>query len=321
MKKSVIFLSILLVLSIAGTYAVYELYVKQRMKELAEHLERERQLTAKIQKLETTFFGTSPQVVLQEWREATQPWSDALERRTTFFALDKGVERVQIPAEAIPRFYYRDELPKRIQALQEYAEQKNVIVSDVNCGVPAFDSFKAGSNPTRAEIADHFLKYDYCASITRLLIDAGPESLQPLTIWPEMETKLKSGGTVRERTTGVRMKIRLEPLSRFLDSVGQSDRYFRINGLKISNTDLTIQDPVLDVELLLTQATFVPDVRRTTTQPDAGGSAAQNQARIAGLFGDQGLGLSRDRRADEDEGEGRTGPTWWQRFRKKYIPF
>ncbi len=316
MKKGVIFLSILLVASIAGTYAVYELYVKQRMKELADHLERERQLAVKIESLQTTFFGTTPQVVLQEWRNATQPWSDALERRTAFFAFDRTVERVTIPEGQIPRFYYRDELPKRIQALQEYAERKNVQVADVTCGVPPFDFYRAGSNPPASEIEQNLLKFDQCAALTRMLVDVGPESIQPLVFWPDVDTKLRSGGTLRERTTGIRMRARMQSLVTLLDSVSQSDRYFRVNGLKVSNPDLTVQDPTLDVELLLTQARFVPEERRTTQAAASPDAARQAQANVANLFSQRAT----DSRSSDDDNR-REGPTFWQRFRKKYIPF
>ena len=77
MKKSAIFLTLLLVTSIIGTYAVYELYVKDRMKELGEHSEQKKRLVARIGGLEETFLKTQPQVVLDEWRRSTQPWSEA----------------------------------------------------------------------------------------------------------------------------------------------------------------------------------------------------------------------------------------------------
>ena len=315
MKKSVIFLTILLVASLAGTYAVYELYVKERMQELADRLDRERQLAAKIETLQSTFFRTQPQVVLQEWRSATQPWSDAVDRRTSFFAFDRTLDRVKIPEEKIPRFFYREEIPKRIQALQDYADQKNVDVADVTCGVPPADNYPAGTNPPPAEIEGHFWKFDYCAGLTRMLIDAGPESLQPLVIWPDQDIQLRTGGTLRERTIGVRMRIRMEPLIRFLDSVSQSDRYFRVHGLKISNNDLTVRDPVLNVELLLIQARYMEPERRTTQTVGGQQGSQQSQALITDLFGGTG-GFGNRERAEED-----SGPSAWQRFRKRFLPF
>jgi len=313
MKKSVILLTILLIASLAGTYAVYEFYVKERMKDLAENLEREKQLTSRISKLEETFYGTEPSVIVQEWRQATQPWSDAVERRTGFFAIDLGLEPFKVPEESIPRFVWRDEIPRRIQALRDYAEQKNVIVQDFNCGVPSYDSFKAGTNPSKKEIEDLFSKYDYCASLTRMLIDAGPESLSPLVIWPEGESPLRSGGKLNERTTGVSMKIRMQPLVRFLDSLSQSERYFRVEGIQMSNSDLLNPDPLLSVDFVLTQAKYVPDVRRTTA---AGGGVlgASGSSAAQDLFG--GL-RARQNAAVEEEKQ----PSWFQQFRRNWLPF
>ncbi len=317
MKKSLIFLTILLIVSIAGTYAVYELYVKQRMKELAEHLEQERQLRTKITSLGEQFFETEPPVVLEEWRRATQPWSDAVEQRIRFFTLGKFVEEVKIPQEVIPRLYYREELPKRIQKLQDYALQKNVQVANVTCGVPGADSYKAGTNPPAREIAGHLREYDYCAALTRMLIDAGPVSIAPLSIWPDQEKKIKSRGTIRERTTGIDMQIRIESLVKFIESLAQSDRYFRVDRLRISNTDLNNPDPVLSVSLVITQTLFEAD-EQLTTGAQTGATKGETKERLSALFGD-----TRIRRDDDDRRRSYNdkAPSAWQRFRKRFLPF
>jgi hypothetical protein len=316
MKKSLILLTALLFASIAGTYAVYELYVKQRMKELAAHLEQERQLRTKIESLDEQFFGTEPPAVLEEWRRATQPWSDAVEQRIRFFTLGKFVEEVKIPQEVIPRFYYRDELPKRIQRLQDYALQKNVEVANVTCGVPAADSFRAGSDPSARVIANLLRDYDYCAALTRMLIDAGPASISPLSIWPEQETKIKSRGTIRERTTGIEMRIRMEPLVKFLESLVQSDRYFRVDRLRIANPNLNNSDPVLNLSMVITQTSFERDVQQTTGE-QTGASKEETKDRLSALFGGNRIRDENDRRKYDEK----SVPSAWQRFRKRWLPF
>lgn len=315
MKKSVVILTILLIASIAGTYAVYELYVKQRMQELAAHLEQERQLHSKITSLSDQFYSTEPPVVLEEWRRSTQPWSDAVDARTRFYTLGRFVEEVKIPQEVIPRFFYRDELPKRIQSLQDYADQRNVQLSDVGCGVPPADSYRAGSNPPRREISDHLQDYDYCAALTRMLIDAGPQTIQPLSIWPEREVNIKSRGIIKEKSTGVVMDIRMQQLARLLESLVQADRFFRVDTLRIANTNLNDPDPLLNVSLIITQTSFEPEVQQTTGTQAAAAGDVSSQERMMELFGPS----ARMRRtADDDEREAQSA---WHRFRRRFLPF
>ncbi len=309
MKKSAIFLTLLLVASIAGTYAVYELYVKDRMRELVEHTEQKKQLATRIQTLEATFLKTEPQVVLDAWRTSTQPWSEAVDGRARFFTMGSLVDKVEIPEEVLPKLYYKDEMPKRIKKLDDYALDKQVTVVDVNCGAPAANSFGAGTNPKKEEIANIIEKYDYCAAITKMLIDAKPILLQPLSIWLEEEIKLKSGKVIK-RTTGISMQIRIQALTKFLDDLAQNERYFRVEELRMTNADLQQQDPMLNVEMVLSQAYFMPSKKAAAASAD--GSSQVNQ-RLNNVFG---AGAT-PRRATGNEQE----RTWWQNFRRTWLPF
>lgn len=312
MKKSVIFLTILLIASIAGTYAVYELYVKEKMKALGEHTEQVKQLEARIRTLQDTFSRTQPQVIIDGWRQATQPWAEAVDNRARFFTLGTLVEPVDIPEEVIPKLYYRDELPKRIRRLEDYALDKNVTLGDTGCGVPANTFYGEGTNPKAAEIKAHFETYDYCAALSRMIVDAGPISVDPLRIWPEEEIKMRSG-TIRKRVTGITMRTTAEPLVKFLDRLSQSDRYFKVDELRISNTSLREVNPVLSVDMLLTQAAFEP-AKKATAVGQAGTTDGAQTGALTTLFGGRRSSSTRD----EEE---RTGPTRWQQFRRKWLPF
>lgn len=314
MKKSVVLLTILLIASIAGTYAVYELYVKEKMKSLGEHTEQVKQLEARIKILQDTFTHTQPQVVVDQWRQATQPWAEAVDGRSRFFTLGTLVEPVEIPEEVIPKLYYRDELPKRIKRLEDYALDKNVQLADVNCGVPGATFYGEGTNPKRDEIKKHFETYDYCAALSRMIIDAGPTSIDPLRIWPTDELKTRSG-VIRKRVTGITMKTTAEPLIKFLDRLSQSDRFFKVDEMRISNTNLRDPNPLLSVDMVLTQAEFEPSKKISDTgQAGVAGGGADNQA-LTTLF-------SGRRNTQSREAEDATkGPTKWQQFRRKWLPF
>jgi hypothetical protein len=307
MKKSAIFLTLLLILSIVGTYAVYQLYVKDRMRELGEHSEQKKRLIARIGELEKTFLKTEPQVVLDEWRKSTQPWSEAVDGRARFFTLGSLVGKVEIPEEVLPKIYYKEEMPKRIKKLEDYAADKQVNVADKTCGSPAADSFGQGTNPKREEIAEILEDYDYCSAITVLLIDTKPLVLQPLRIWPEVAIEVKSG-KIMKRTTGINMQIRTQSLAKFLDDLAQSDRYFRVEELKVTNSNLQQLDPALNVEMVLSQAYYVPSKKSAAA---ARGSDQVNQ-RLNSVFG-----TDPNRAVLFTEPE----PTWWQQFRRRWIPF
>lgn len=314
MKKSVVLLTILLIASIAGTYAVYELYVKEKMKALGEHTEQVKQLEARIKVLQETFSGTQPQVIVDQWRQATQPWAEAVDGRSRFFTFGTLVEPVEIPEEVIPKIYYRNELPKRIQRLQDYALDKNVTLGDTSCGVPGATFYGEGTNPKREEIQRHFETYDYCAALSRMIIDAGPISIDPLRIWTEVEVKTRSG-IVRKRGTGINMKTTTEPLIRFLDQLSQSDRYFKVDEIRISNANLRQQDPVLSVEMVLTQAAFEPAQKASVTgQGGTDGAGGGPSPALTTLFGGR-------RNAAAEEEDARNTPTRWQQFRRKWLPF
>lgn len=313
MKKSVVLLTILLIAAIIGTYAVYELYVKQRMKELGEHLKKEEELRSRIAQLEEGFFRTEPQIVLEEWRRSTQPWADAVEARTEFFNMGPITVDEKVPENRIPKLYYRERLPELKQELQNYAFQKNVQVADFDCGVPPADAYGQGTNPPAAEIEGHLKDYQYCSAVTRMLIDAKPIRIEPLSIWPENQINLRNG-VIKERTVGLRWDINVEEFVRFLDRLSQAPRFFRVETVKITKNDLLDAQLPPHVEMVLTQADFVE-----SRKPGAGGAEAnidqQTTNVLNSLFGGGGQTAAPGGLPEEEE------ESWFQWFRRVVLRF
>ena len=316
MKKSVIVLTLLLIASIAGTYAVYELYVKARMRELGENLEEEEQLKASIKRLEETFFTTKPDTVLRVWREQTQPWEDAVSRRSEFFHLGDIQLEVEIPEEVIPKFYYKDIYDKKIQALEDEAWQSQTTISDSTFNMPNPSSFGQGTNPSASEIEGHLARFEYGAAITRLLISSGAISINNLNIWPERIEVKGLSGDIKSRTIGADLTIPMREFVTFMEDLSQQDRYLQVKAVQITNKTLRDPDANLNVQMILAQAYYEP----ATENREVSGSGSSTQD-LQNLFGDlfgnssSAAATTSSRRREEE------GRTWWQTFRKKYLPF
>lgn len=314
MKKSVIFLTLLLVGSIAGTYAVYELYVKARMKELGEHLEEERQLKDKIGSLEETFFKTKPDTVLRVWRSEIQPWADAVDRRADFFNLGEVPLKVEIPEEQkeIVKFYYKDVQPEKVRALEAKAWESNISIPDPTFGTPNPDRYGQGANPSPEEISGHLARFEFGESIVDLMIDARAKRVDVLEIWPERVEMSGRSGDIKSHTTGLSFTISMRDFVGFLDKLSQQDRYFEVKALWLSNTTLLEPNADLNVQIVLAQAYYEPATEAREAMVAEGSSVMQGL--FANLFGakPQATTSSPDRSNKK---------TWWQKFRQKYLPF
>lgn len=315
MNKSVVALTLLLIASLAGTFAVYQLYVKKRMKELGENLAKEEQLDNRIGVLEDTFLRTKPEVVLEAWRRKTQPWADAVDARSGFFNLGNIPLEHPVPEERIPKFYYKEVYEKNLEQLEEEAYQKNIVLSDMVFGVPAPSSFGSGSNPTHEEIEKHIVKWEFGAAMTRLLMDAGAVSIDTLNMWPKTVKYTGRSGVFNSRTVGINMTIPVENLVQFLDKLGQEERFFQVEAIRISNSKL--RDPyfTLTIQLILTQIYFEPSADRRDALGGVGNEDAAST--FKSLFGGGRGGSPGDTKPVFGEEE----LTGWALFRHNWLPF
>lgn len=313
MRKGYFLLVAVLLACVACTIAVYQFYVKERLKELGEHEKEEDKLRTKIQELEDTFYRTKPEVVLTEWREKTQPWADAVDRRSEFFNLGETPVQIEIPEEKIPKFYYPEEYKKLEDGLYAYADEKGCSLGNLvfrNIRPP--DSLR-GQNPSPAQVSGWLTRYGFGASATRLVIDSGATNIIQLEVWPPRKVMPGRSGTVVLRTIGTRILISNENLVKFMEEMRSSDRYFSIEAIKITNNTLRDAQAELNVEMILSQARFVAAVR-------AGDSSSVSA--IAGNPADLGSFMQQLFQRDPNAPMTRSDDvSWWQRFRKKFIPF
>lgn len=314
MKKNVVVLTLLLLGSIAGTYAVYELYVKGRMRELGEHLEEEKQLQETIARLETTFYHTKPETVLRVWREQTQPWADTVDRRSEFYNLGDIPLEVEIPEEEFPKFYYKKVFPDMIDALIAKASQSNLRIPDPTFGSPAPDSYRSGTDPSAEEISDNLARFEFGKSIAELMIDAGVLNINTLAIWPERVEIQGRNGDVKSRTTGLGFTIPMRNFVQFMDKLSQEDRYFEVKALQITNKTLRDPEPNMNVQIVLSQAYYRPAAEARDISEGIGSS--DDLASLLALFG-RGSSLNSGTTEKEEEGG------LWERIKGwfSWLPF
>lgn len=311
MKKGPIIAVLLLVSALGAIGAGYQFYVKERLLEFNEHKLHEEQLRKKISDLETQFQRTDPSVIIETWRGQTQPWKDAVVRRSKYFNLgDTGVPEL-VPEEKTPRFYYRDEYPKRFDGLQQEAWDHSCLLTPMDFEVPP-PSTLGGTRPTSGAISGYLTRIERGKSVVRMLLEANATSIQTVSLWRGREGSSGQGGRVMIRTAGLRFTITMADLSKFMQDLQRRPRYFNVDALMLSNRFLRYPAAQLEVEMILSEAIY----RERVGGPGVDGGAVPMLDPVSAfaLRGTSGL-FSRNNPQRSD------GPSGWQRFRKKYIPF
>ncbi len=311
MKKSAILLTLLLISSIAGTYAVYERYVKPSLKELGDHEEEERQLKKKITQLEETFFRTKPDTVLSIWRTETQPWADAVDKRVTFYDLGQVPLEVEIPEEErdIAKWFYKKEHPRLVREIEVAAWEKGISLPDPAFGTPDPSFYGPGSDPSAEEISEHLARLEFGKAVAELLIDEGVKTISVLEIWPEQIAVSGRRGDVKTRTTGLAFTIPMRNFVVFFDNLSQKDRYFEVKALHVTNTTLrTPYPPDVSVKMILAQA-YYEEAKQAREVAGEMGSSEDMAGILANL---SSLGAGSGFMSEE---------TWWQKIFRVYLPF
>lgn len=310
MKKGTIFAIMALLAGLAGTGAVYQYVVKERIKQLGQHLAEEEKLRKKIGSLEEVFSRTRPDKVLSLWRQRTQPWADAVAERSRYYNMGELTLSHEVPQEVIPKFYFTEQYPKLVEDLYDYAYDNNCIIGEFTFGVlppgPMVDT-----NPKNREVARWLGRYQYGSEMTKFIIDAGAVEVPTVVIWPTRENPPGRSGGLFARTVGYSIVIGLSDLVEFLDKLRTSDRFFDVEGLRIVNTDLTDPDPLITVAMVITQLEY----RKTEPGSEkAMLSKSEVKDRLARIF-KRRPGQSKSRRK----------VSGWKKFKKNFhlswLPF
>jgi hypothetical protein len=281
-KQTYIILFLLLIASVVGTFAVFKLYVEERWIELGEHQNQEKKLRTKIADMETKFYHSSPEAVLELWRSKKQPWTNASKQRAEFFEF-LPFEPTEAPENGvIPKFFYKEEFPKLKQQLADEAYNNGTVITTINFGVPDPSTYGRGTNPPIGEILGHLDRYKYGMEMVRLLLRAKVTSLSRVEFWPQVTVYNGRGGDILTRTTGYSFSIRMKELVSLLDNMRLADQYFNIEAIKITNKSLRDPNHILQVEMLVKQAGY-----NVLTESDVAAASIDSGENplLANLFG------------------------------------
>jgi hypothetical protein len=322
MKKHHVIPIIILLVVIAGVAAVYQVYVKEQIQEFQENEKRIEALKNRIDRFEETFKGqdglpVKPEVAVSQWRSQVQPFLEAVRRQSRYFHFGQAMSGVPlVPENQEPKFHYTTEIPKQTYELQQYAATNNTILArNFMFGAPTVEDMM-GQNPTEEEVNDWLTEFRFGFSIVKMLVDGGAARINEIVIWPEREEMQ----LLEMRTVGLRFQMTVDNLADFLEQFYGEDRYFNVNGIRIQNSNLlSPQKPLLDIELVLTQAGFLEEnasqgMGAVASVAGAGASNPRVSAAAAlSALRKQGGILGRGNDEDDDL----PAEPWW----KKLWPF
>ena len=256
-KIAPIVMALLFLAALGGSW---QFYFRERLEQYAENQQHLQQLEQRLDTLSSTFAGedgqpVEPEFVVSQWRDAVEPWSQALAQRASFFEIEALPDEPLVPEDVTPRFYYEEQIEEKVEDLFRYAWENNCAIPQTTFGVPSRDQV-AGQQIDREHAERWLRRFNFGDSVMRRLIDANALQINELEVWPPRVQY----GMLEMRTVGAFFYMRINDLVPMLEAFGREDQYYTVDGLRISNTQLIAQqNPPLQIEMLLTQARFIRD--------------------------------------------------------------
>jgi len=280
MKKEYVYIAIILLLAAGAAGAGYQFFLKERLAEYRERENHMRQVEQKLTTMYQTFQGYNPDQVVEAYQREIQPWAAAVAQRTGYFRLSDEYQIEPIPDDREPRFYYEDRYAEMVEELRMAAFTRNppVMLADLTFGVP---SDMTGQNISKEMVEMLLRRLQRGIVLTRLLFENNAVSITQVELWP----KRTEHDVLEMHTAGLEFTMRLGDLVNFLDALRREDRYFNVNGIRIENTNLMYPDPVLQVQMLLTEAAYKAE-ETAADEPDTDTAApAADTGTPGSLFG------------------------------------
>lgn len=249
--------------------AVYQFYYKQRLDEYNKNNLQMRHLEDALKRMEDTFQGYQPSVLIKETNGQVQPLAEEVVRRAGFFNTGESLQIDPIPEGKMLKFYYADEFNKVLNELRQDALSRNPY-----CPYPDTSSFGAprpeqfeGRTVTGDEVRRGLKWLRFGCTIVKMMMDAKAVAIYQVEIWPP---RSDYGNMLSMRTVGLSFVMKYSDLVAFLDSLRTSERYFAVNALSIQNRYMRWPiEPPVEVQMLLSEADFKPPPASARPAPAA----------------------------------------------------
>ncbi|HOZ47588.1 MAG TPA: hypothetical protein PLO37_17735 [Candidatus Hydrogenedentes bacterium] len=257
MKKEHVIVIVMFAVVVAASGAVYQFYFKPQLQIYNQDQERARLLEEKLKQLENTFAGFEPSVIVTQWRFQVQPWTDALFERGAFFDLGDAYAIPEVPDAMMLKFYYQEESQRMLDELAGKIRSSNPpchYPNPLRFGAPLASDYR---HMTKTDVQMGLMLIKFGGALVEMLLDAKAAEIDNVVIWP---IRFEYDNLLHVRTAGLSFKMTLPNLAEFVENdVRTARRFFDINAISAQNTQLrSPQDPLLSVQILLTQAGFVP---------------------------------------------------------------
>lgn len=265
-RDRVIYVSAL-VLMFAVCLGVYQFYFKAKLVKYAEDKALLESLNTTYGSLNSTFKDEDPDAVIQQHRAVVESWKDAITTRLPYFS-DADWREYEKPPENVPilRFWYEEQTTKMTKDLWEKAQKKygaqvyQSIPMDIQTmlGV-AYARDWQGYDITPKLVGDQLERLEYGISIFNLLMDSNAKYIRQVAIY-EPQPSGFIGNTVEYSRSGLSFMMEMEDLVKFLEKLRMSDKYFSVEGIKVSHQQILVKyEPLMEVELFLLRAHPKPD--------------------------------------------------------------
>ncbi|HOD51160.1 MAG TPA: hypothetical protein PK166_05235 [Candidatus Hydrogenedentes bacterium] len=309
-KEHVIFIGAgILLLAVIGSG--YQFYLKPTAALLDEKKKTYMGYSAKLQELEERYGGYVPEDVVSAWTLQLTPWYNTIETRGELFGLGRIVYE-EVPTNTLPKFHYAEQYQAMLEELTAEALEKGLTLPPLNFDVPTTQIENTAM--TKQEVEYYLREIAIGCSMIRLLLEYDPIAINAMYMWPPREPAAR----ITAVSVGYSFVIKMGKLAEFIDDISSRQRYASIDYYSIVNEDLLGgTDPPLFVQMVVTQATYKPLEQQNPEAILAEADARSNQQ-------EEFLRMLRERPLSEEEMEDRfrrRPPTWWERFRKRYLPF
>lgn len=305
MKREYIFGIVGLLAVIALPVGAYQFYLKERMVEYQQNDERLAQLRELERSLSSQFGGYRPEYVVAAFEGMVKPWQEAVLERAERFDLGTLDPDVEVPADQGAKFWYEQEFQKRYFELQNFAYSQGVMIPNTTFGAITPQEL-AGRDMGPQLAAQSMEAFERGAGLIRELVDAGARQISNVSFLPPVDDP-----PLQVQPIALEFWMTMDQLVGFLEEQGGEgngeEEYADVPLLRVTNNTLRYPQPLLHVEMVLCRASY----KATPVTRTGSVSSRMDSLRTGG----GGFTFSTaDRPA-------RKPPTWWEKFRKNWLPF